>query len=230
MAGIPYTKVDVDIYEQHYDSHVVDASVDDVTNNKYLVADKVVHTDATTSAEKAKLARIDINGVQTAIVDVSQNGADVRIEVAALSAGDRVHVWFPLSTGSLSSNTSTGKLTRPYKQIAFNHDVTYDDWQTGGFGSVAKDSYTGAASGTLSFALEKNDGATLKDFIAAGKATTYLNVVVKDTHATTEYTIYNAALMSGHSTDITNVDGERGLMRETFRFTFKPEVEVSTLA
>ena len=229
MAGIPYTKVDVDIYEQHYASDVIDAT--EAAANKFNIADASANADCTGSAEKAKLARIDVNGVQTTILDVSTNGTATWIEVAALTLGDRVHAWFPKATGTLSSNVATGKFTRPYKQIAFNHDVTYDDWQTGGFGSVGKDSYTGAASGTLSFALEKNDGATLKDFIAAGKATTYFNVVVKDSHASSaEYTIYNAALMSGHSTDITNVDGERGLMRETFRAVFKPEVEVSTLA
>lgn len=229
MAGIPYTKVDVDIYEQCYESHVVVAG--EAADNKFVIEAKVPHADCTGSAEKAKLARIDVNGVQTTIVDVAVDGSDIDVSVNSLVVGDRVHAWVPLSTGALSSNTSTGKLTRPYKQIAFNHDVTYDDWQTGGLGSVSKDSYTGAASGTLSFALEKNDGDTLKDFILAGRNTVYMCVAVKDSHVTAaEYTIYNAALMSGHSTDITNVDGERGLMRETFRFTFKPEVEVSTLA
>jgi len=229
MAGIPYTKVDVDIYEQHYASDVIDAA--EAAENRYHIADASMNTDASGSTEKAKLARIDVNGVQTTILDASTNGTDTWIEVASLTVGDRVHAWFPKATGTLSSNVATGKFTRPYKQIAFNHDVTYDDWQTGGLGSVSKDNYTGAASGTLSFALEKNDGATLKDFILAGRNTIYMCISVKDSHLTTaEYTIYNAALMSGHSTDITNVDGERGLMRETFRATFKPEVEVSTLA
>lgn len=228
MAGIPYTKVDVDIYEQCYESHVVVTG--EAADNAFVIPSKVPHADCVGSAEKAKLARIDVNGVQTDIVSVAIDAGNIDVSVNALVVGDRVHAWVPVSTGTLSSNTSTGKLTRPYKQIAFNHDVTYDDWSTGGFGSVGKDSYTGAASGTLSFALEKNDGATLKDFIAAGKGTVYFNVVVKDSHASSdEYTIYNAALMSGHSTDITNVDGERGLMRETFRAVFKPEVEVSTL-
>ena len=229
MAGIPYTKVDVDIYEQCYDSHVVVTA--EAAANHFTIEGKVPHADCMSTAEKAKLARIDVNGVQTAIVSIAIDGADIDVSVNSLVVGDRVHAWVPVSTGTLDSNAATGKLTRPYKQIAFNHDVTYDDWTTGGFGSVGKDSYTGAASGTLSFALEKNDGATLKDFIAAGKGTVYFNVVVKDSHASSaEYTIYNAALMSGHSTDITNVDGERGLMRETFRAVFKPEVEVSTLA
>lgn len=228
MAGIVYTKVDVDIYEQCYDSHVVTSS--EAAANAFKIVGKIPHADCMSTSEKAKLARLDVNGVQTAIVGVAISGSDIDVSTNSLVEGDRVHAWVPLSTGSLDSNAATGKLTRPYKQIAFNHDVTYDDWATGGLGSVAKDSYTGAASGTLSFALEKNDGATLKDFIAAGKSTVYMCVSVKDSHASSdEYTIYNASLLSGHGTEITNVDGERGLMRETFRFTFKPEVEVSTM-
>lgn len=232
MAGIVYTKVDVDIYEQVYDSHT--ASGAEGTANKFKIVGKVPHDDCVGSAEKAKLARIDINGVQTAIVAVTVNVADIDIEVGALSENDRVSAWVPVGgtdCGHLISNVNTGKLARPYKQIAMNHDVTYDEWSTAGLGVVAKDAYTGSASGTFSFALEKNDGDTLKDFAAAGKTTTYMCVAVKDSHETAdEYTIYNAALLSGHSSAIANIDGERGVMREDYRFTFKPEVEVSTLA
>jgi hypothetical protein len=229
MAGIVYTKVDVDIYEQVYESHSADGT--EAGANKFKFTGTEAHGDCIGSAEKAKLARIDINGIQTTITAVTFSTPDSFIEVAALSENDRVTAWIPTAGGTLSSNGSTGKLARPYKQIAMNHDVTYDEWSTSGLGVVAKDAYTGAASGTFSFALEKNDGDTLKDFTLAGRNTTYMCVAVKDSHETAaEYTIYNSALLSGHSSAIANIDGERGVMREDYRFTFKPEVEVSTLA
>lgn len=221
-----YKDILITLYEQYNDNHSISAAED--TANQITVTGKLGHADVIGTGEEVGRTRVYIDGVQATITEVSNNGADCIINIASLTEGEYAEIYVCTTTGTLDSNTSTGKLTLPSKQAAFTFDSTGDTLETGGLGTASKDTYVFATSGSATLALETKNSISFKDLSKARLTNKFISLVIEDTsQSAVEYRILNAANVTDIGQNVINTDNVRGILMTTYGFGFKPEVEVS---
>jgi len=224
-----YKDVIVEIYEQHNEEHSVTSS--EAAAGKLTVSGKQAHADAVGTTTEVLRTRVYIDGVRATITEVANVSSDIEITISAptLTLNQLAEIYVPTTTGSLTSNATSGKLTLPTKQVSQEYNVRGDELRTGGLGTKAKDTYVFATSGDITIGLEKKNSTALKDMTDAMENNVFLSLVIKDTHASSaEYRILNAANVTGYGESVANTENARGIVMETFTFGFKSPVDVAT--
>ncbi len=224
-----YKDEQYDIYELHVESsHTVTAG--EAAANEIEITGVEAHAVVIADEE---YARGYADGALSAITGVTFPVADTIVAFTSLTEGQIVDIYFPVAgtgSGSLVSNTDTGKLTLPRMQNIQNWNVAANIEQVPECGSDRKEPIEFAADGTITLGLNRHGNMAMADFIAAraGKSSgdeIFLLIDVTDTTvATATHDLLIEAKVESYGRMSRAVDSIRGIITDTVTFSFVPDV------
>lgn len=223
-----YKDEQYDVYELHVESgHTVTSG--EAAANAITVSSILPHAAVTSDEE---YARAYADGTLITVASIVDADPDTTVNFSAgdLVEGETVDIYFPATTGNLTSNTTTGKLTLPRMQNIQNWNVASNLEQVPECGTERKEPIEFAADGTITLGLNRHGNVAMADFIAArkGKSTgeeIYLLVDVTDTTVTlATHDLLLEAKVESYERMSRAVDSIRGIITDTITFSFVPDV------
>lgn len=215
-----------DFYELHaLEKHIVTAGED--TGDAIVITGVQAHAVAEADIE---YTRAYIDGVLTPVVSVAEAIGDTTITFSTLTEGETVDITFPITgAGSLVSNTSSGKLTRPPKQVAraWNVEETTIPLMAGGTGREEDVEVNIAGSAMLR--LQHKGNMAMADFEKArdGKSNgdpIYLLIdVVNTTEATDTHILLHKAQVMTCGKASAAEGNISGILTDTVELSFEPD-------
>jgi len=221
-----YKDEQYNVYEVHVVSGHVVTSGEAGTNTISVTG---VEPHAVVIADE-EYARGYANGALTDITGITFPVADAIVAFTSLIEGETVDIYFPATTGSLVSNTTTGKLTLPRMQSIQNWNVASNMEQVPECGTERKEPIEFAADGTITLGLNRYGNTAMADFIAARKGKTdgdeiYLLLdVIDSTVATATHDLLLEAKVESYRRTARADDSIRGIVTDTVTFSFVPDV------
>lgn len=217
------------VYELHVESgHAVTSG--EATANAIVITGVEAHAVVIADEE---YARGYADGVISAITGVSYAASDTTVTFSSLIEGETVDIYFPVTgtaSGSLVSNTNTGKLTLPRMQNIQNWNVAGNIEQVPECGSDRKEPIEFAAEGSVTLGLNRKGNMAMADFIAArggksnGDEIFLLIDVIDTTVATATHDLLIEAKVESYGRMSRAVDSTAGIITDTITFSFVPDV------
>ena len=221
-----YKKKLYEIYELYHDVQTTASGV------VLTVTGKKPHADVIAVAgDKLKWTRVYVNGVRKTVTAVALNVNDTDITVTgAITSGDIVDIYLAATVGTLSNNTTTGKIPLIEPQIAENYATASNKFEQLSHGTNKSDTITLSSRGGGTLAIARRGDADLKNFILARKNKKYLMIIVKDTadSANTTYDVLHEARLLGYGSGEQARNDKSGIVTISVPFRFVPGVPMST--
>jgi len=212
-----------DIYECHVVSkHVVTSG--EATANAIVVTGVEAHAVVIADEE---YARGYADGAPSAITGVTYTGSDTTVAFTSLIEGETVDIYFPLTgtaSGSLVSNTNTGKLTLPRIQAVQKWNVDANMEKVSECGTERRQPIEFAPGGTVVLGLNRYGNMAMADFIAAKAGSVVLLIDVVDTTTTTTHDILHEAKVRLYKRASRAENSMGGIVTDAISFSFKPDV------
>lgn len=178
-------------------------------------------------------ARGYANGILSTITNVTYPAAATVVAFSSLTEGDIVDIYFPVTgtaSGSLVSNTDTGKLDLPRLQTVQGWQVTANQVLVEECGSERKEPIDLRSHGTVVLGLWRHGNTALADFAAAhegdsdGAKIPLLIDVIDTTVATTSHDLLFQATVTSFNRAGMEAEGKQGIITDTVAFKFIPDV------
>jgi hypothetical protein len=182
-------------------------------------------------------ARGYANGVISAITNVEYDTIgdpnDATITFTSLIEGESVDIYFPVTgtgSGSLVSNTNTGKLSLPRIQTIQRWQVPSNMEQVSECGTKRKRPIEFPVLGAVTLGLHRFGNTAMADFIAASEGKSngdkiFLIIDVVDTTvATATHDLLLQARVKGTRRTSQAINSEKGIITDTITFSFVPPV------
>lgn len=219
------------IYELHVvDDHAVTAG--EVTANAIEVATTEAHAIVIADEE---YARAYAEGELITVASVTYAGTTTTVNFSAgdLVEGEIVDIYFPVTgtaSGSLPSNTDTGKLSLPRIQTVQEWTVEEITVPVPESGTEREVELELMVVGSITLGLNRYGNAAMADFIAAraGKSNgdeIYLLIDVIDTTVTlVTHDLLLEAKVESYNRASQAVDSAGGIVTDTIELSFEPDV------
>ena len=217
-----------DFYELHAtEKHAVTAG--EAAANEIDIASVEAHAVAEADIE---YTRAYIDGVLTDVVSVAVALGDTTVTFSSLTEGETVDIYFPVTgtgCGSLSTNTDTGKLTRPRKQIARAWNVEEITVPLLEGGSEREVDLEVDVDGVAMLQLHHKGNTAMADFEAARAGASngdmiYLLIdVVNTTESTTKHILLHEAQVVSCGKTSAAEESISGILTDTIALTFEPD-------
>lgn len=217
-----------DFYELHaMEKHAVTSG--EATANAIVIASVEAHAVAEADIE---YTRAYIDGVLTDVVSVVVAAGDTTVTFSSLTEGETVDIYFPVTgtgCGSLSTNTDTGKLTRPRKQVARAWNVEEITVPLLEGGSEREVDLEVDVDGVAMLQLHHKGNTAMADFEAARAGASngdmiYLLIdVVNTTESTTKHILLHQAQVVSCGKTSAAEESISGILTDTIALTFEPD-------
>jgi len=178
-------------------------------------------------------ARGYANGILSTITNVTYPAAATVVAFSSLTEGDIVDIYFPVTgtaSGSLESNTDTGKLDLPRLQIVQGWQVAANQVLVEECGSERKEPIDLNSKGTIILGLYRYGNTAMADFVAAhegdsdGVKIPLLIDVVDTTVSTATHDLLFPATVTSFNRVAMESDSVQGIITDTVTFSFVPDV------
>lgn len=215
------------IYEMHNESgHVVTSGEDGDT--EIIVSSIRPHAVVTANEE---YARAYVDGVLVTVSSVVDSSPNTTVNfAAALNLGETVDIFFPSTTGHLTTNGSSGKLALPRLQSIQAWDVEEVTAPVLECGTEREEEIELAVNGKIVLGLNRHGNKALSDFIAANEGNSdgtpiYLLIdVVDSTVAIKTHDLLIEAEVESYDRVSRAVNTLQGIVTDTITFVFQPDV------
>lgn len=226
-----------DFYELHaMEKHAVTSA--EAAANAIEIENVEAHAVAVADIE---YTRAYIDGVLTDVVSVAYTAAVVgppaeaektTVTFSSLTEGETVDIYFPVTgtgCGSLSTNTDTGKLTRPRKQVARAWNVEEITVPLLEGGSEREVDLEVDVDGVAMLQLHHKGNTAMADFEAARAGASngdmiYLLIdVVNTTESTTKHILLHQAQVVSCGKTSAAEESISGILTDTIALTFEPD-------
>jgi hypothetical protein len=197
----------------------------------FSVVGKLAHADVLTATYSAKRTRVYINGVRATVTTVANNGADTDITVSeTIVLGDEVDIFLACTTGTLSNNTTLGKIPLVELQVMQAWDATLNVAEQEVCGTDMVDETEYAADGRIELGILRRGNTNMKNFISAKENKKYLMIIVKDTTdpANTTYDVLHECRVDTYGRGTQAIDAKGGEIMDPVSLIFVPPVAVTT--
>lgn len=218
-----------DIYEAYaHLKHIVTAG-EAGTPGAIVITGVEAHTVARTVGGNVAYARGYANGVISAITEIAVAAGNTTVTFTALIEGESVDIYFPVTgtgSGSLSSNTNTGKLSLPRVQTIQRWQVPSNLEQLAECGTKRKRPIEFPVLGTVTLGLSRFGNVAMADFTLAmaGKSNgdkIFLVIDVVDTTvATATHDLLLLARVRGVRRTSQAINSKKGIITDTITFSF----------